>query len=179
MQQRHGYLSKLKQAGYTMIDTTMAVIVAGAGITATIVGAGVGMGSNQLHEALENIQTIQVRAEERYYPDNDNSYAGINGVRAIEYGLIPDDMLTGNGDIQNVYGGDVTIDNAQPLTMRLKILSNDIPKKQCQSLATALVRSGNEVRIFPQASIFPETSNLSAVIKTACQQASGRFAIKH
>ncbi len=173
---------KLKQAGYTMVDTMMAVVIAGAGVTTAVVGAKMGMETNEVQQALQNVRTIQVRAEERYYPANDNSYAFLDDAKALEYGLIPDGMIldeNGVKTVKNAFGGTVEVFGGALGGQRIVVKYHGIPKSACVSFATPFIRAGKVVRILPAHGIDGGATNWPELVKTNCDASDGKIAIKN
>jgi type II secretory pathway pseudopilin PulG len=158
-----------KEAGFTLIEALVVMIVGIVILAAAAAGIGKLFRTSEISNEAENI--TQIVANVRNLKNGANGYADISNALAVQYKAVPATMTTSTGDggtkIFNSWNGDVTIAPAKGNRQAFSITYGGVPPEACQQLLIKL-RSVGWVSMKAGSTRLWSTSSLSA-ISGACK----------
>lgn len=152
------------QAGFTLIEALVVMIVGIVILAAAAAGIGKLFRSSEISTEAENI--TQMSANIRNLKNGANGYAGLKNAIAVQYKAIPATMTvstTRQGDettstIHNTWNGEVKIAPVGSSNQAFSITYDNVPDEACQQLVLKLRNAGWAKLRAGSNDILPDTS---------------------
>ncbi|WP_293643923.1 type II secretion system protein [Thiolapillus sp.] len=137
---------KKRMRGFTLMESLIALAVAGAGIALVATGAEDARQARLVDKAVANIRYMQQKAKETWFESHQYSYLGINASAAMDAGIVPEEMKNG-ASIKNVFGGGVDLFPVGGNSAVLAIRATNVPQWACERIVTGVAMNNPWVKV--------------------------------